>query len=97
MSAGSSRGGIDLRRVPRRSFHYKARLLTSEKGPPRNCSIMDISQSGARIVLEEDHELPKRFLLLLGSPGAARRICRLVWRDGLTAGVEFPNDETWHP
>jgi len=90
MSAGTSRGGVNLRRKPRRQFHYRARLLTSAKGPPRNCLIEDISQSGARIVLEEGQELPKRFVLLLSSPGDARRVCRLVWQAGLTAGVKFP-------
>jgi len=84
------RAGTELRKKPRRQFHYRARILTSENGTPSACAIADISQSGARIVLAEDEELPQRFLLLLSSQGTARRICRVVWRDGLTVGVEFP-------
>jgi hypothetical protein len=80
----------DLRKKPRRQFHYRAKILTSAKGKPRNCQIADISESGARIILEQDEDLPLRFLLLLNSRGDTRRICRLVWRKGLTVGVQFP-------
>jgi hypothetical protein len=87
---GSYRARADLRRKPRRHFHYNAKILISEKGVPHSCSIADISESGARIVLEKDEELPPRFVLLLTKSGGARRICRVVWRTGRTVGVEFP-------
>jgi hypothetical protein len=35
--------------------------------------------------------LPDRFFLLLTPNGAAHRRCRLIWRDGLTFGVKFPD------
>lgn len=78
----------DLRKKPRRQVHYRAKILISAAGPPVQCAISDISQIGARIVLERDAELPPKFLLLLSARGG-RRICRLVWRDDLTIGVEF--------
>ena len=81
-------GQAELRKRPRRPLHYRARILLGEKGQPRSCSIEDISESGARIVLQADEELPKRFLLLLSARGGARS-CREVWRDELTVGVEF--------
>ena len=84
------RTGNELRKKPRRQFHYQAKILTSETGRPSACAIADISQTGARIVLAADEELPRQFLLLLSSQGSARRRCRLVWREGLTVGVEFP-------
>jgi hypothetical protein len=82
------RSQTELRKRPRRPFHYRARILTSKKGQPRPCSVEDISESGARIVLQKDEDLPKRFLLLLTSRGVAR-VCRQVWRNDLTVGVEF--------
>lgn len=85
------RTGTELRKNPRRQFHYQARILTSETGTPSACAIADISESGARIVLAGDEELPRNFLLLLSSQGGALRVCRLVWQDGLTVGVEFPD------
>jgi hypothetical protein len=83
------RGGRELRKNPRRQFHYRAKILTSAKARPLACSIADISERGARIVLESDQNLPQRFLLLLSPHGSAGRICRLVWRRGLTVGIEF--------
>jgi hypothetical protein len=89
---GIHRAAKEQRRKPRRQFHYRARILISEKAQPRNCQIADISESGARIILERDEVLPSRFLLLLSARAGTRRICRLVWRKGLTVGVQFPKD-----
>ncbi len=88
---GKSRGTIDLRKKPRRQFHYNASLLTEGQRTPSACAIADISETGARIVLESERELPDHFVLLLSRTGSARRLCRLVWRDGLMVGVEFAN------
>jgi hypothetical protein len=79
----------ELRRKQRRQFHYNASVLLDGKSSPRPCAIADISATGARIVLEAECELPERFILLLTPSGEARRHCRLVWRDGLAAGVKF--------
>jgi hypothetical protein len=87
---GNSSKRAELRRKPRRLFHYNASILTDGKSPPRTCAIADISETGARLLLESDSELPDRFLLLLSRNGDARRKCRVVWRDGLVVGVEFP-------
>jgi hypothetical protein len=91
MVAVEQRRSAELRKKPRRQFHYHAKILTSETGPVRQCAIADISETGARLVLQVDEELPQRFMLLLSSRGEARRICRLVWCDGVTVGVEFPD------
>ncbi len=89
---GNYRTRAELRRKPRRQFHYSARILTDKNAPPLTCSISDVSETGARIVLEQDEDLPDRFVLLLTASGDARRICRVVWRTGSTLGVEFPGD-----
>jgi hypothetical protein len=80
----------ELRAKSRRHFHYNASVLIDATTSPRPCSISDISETGARIMLESECELPERFILLLTPSGEARRHCRLVWRNGLSAGVEFP-------
>ena len=59
-----------------------------------SCAIADISESGARLALEHDGELPDTFVLLLTASGGPRRHCRVVWRDGLTVGVKFPDIRT---
>jgi hypothetical protein len=88
--AGNYRSRSELRKKPRRQFHYDAKILTSKDGPPLRCAISDISESGARVVLAQDTELPELFMLLLTTSGVARRVCRVVWRTGLTVGIEFP-------
>ena len=90
---GNYRTHAELRKKPRRQFHYNARILTDEKTPPIACSISDISESGARLALERDAELPETFMLLLTAHGGARRHCRVVWRTSLTIGVEFPDHQ----
>ena len=80
----------ELRTRARRQFHYSASVLLDGASLPQRCAIADISETGARIVLANECELPERFILLLTSRGEARRHCRLVWRNGLAAGVEFP-------
>jgi hypothetical protein len=90
VAIGNPSNRAELRRKPRRQFHYNASVLLDATSQPCRCSISDISETGARIVLESECELPERFILLLTSSGEARRHCRLVWRNGLAAGVEFP-------
>jgi len=87
---GNFRNRAELRRKPRRNFHYNASILIDATSAPCPCAIADISATGARIVLEAECELPERFILLLTPSGEARRHCRLVWRNGLAVGVEFP-------
>jgi hypothetical protein len=86
---GNYRNRAELRKKPRRAFHYAAKILTDGTSPPRKCAVTDISHSGARLVLETAEELPDRFLLLLTKNGGARRRCKVIWRNGTTVGVQF--------
>jgi|SRR5580693_9454239 PilZ domain len=57
----------------------------------RNCQMVDVSQSGARLRVEgtlEGLDL-KEFFLLLSSTGLAYRRCRMVRLAGDQIGVEF--------
>ena len=84
------RNHAELRKKPRQQFHYNARIQTSSDAPLVPCAIVDISESGARLSLEAEAQLPEAFMLLLTRNGRTRRHCRLVWRNGQTLGVEFP-------
>jgi len=89
VAAGNSRA--ELRKKRRRHFDYTANIQKDKDSPAVACAISDISDSGARLNLKDDVELPDRFFLLLTPNGAAHRRCRLIWRDGLTFGVKFPD------
>ncbi len=92
MVAGNSQNGDEFRKRRRRHFDYSAKIQRDKDFPVFACAISDISDSGARLNLKDDVELPDRFVLLLTPNGAARRHCRLIWRDGLTLGVKFPDN-----
>jgi hypothetical protein len=48
---------------------------------------MDISQNGAKIVVETGSMISTRFELVFGAD--SRRACDLIWRRGNTLGVRF--------
>jgi hypothetical protein len=91
---GNYRNHAELRKKPRQPFHYTARIVTDPTTPQLSCTIADISESGARLTLEHDNDkVPETLVLLLTPNGGARRHCRVVWRDGSTVGVEFPDGD----
>jgi hypothetical protein len=57
----------------------------------RSCKIMDVSESGARLVVESSIEgiNLKEFFLLLSSTGLAFRRCELAWVNGEELGATF--------
>src|ERR1700738_2730547 len=57
----------------------------------RDCTMEDISESGAKLVVEGSVEglHLKEFFLLLSSTGLAYRRCELVWVNGDQIGVNF--------
>lgn len=82
--------GSDLRRKQRRLFHHAARIVTGKDATPVPCCLADVSDSGARLSVEEGVEsLPDSFVLLLTESGVPRRYCRVVWRTGSMIGVTF--------
>jgi hypothetical protein len=91
MAGSTPRSGAELRKNRRRPFHYNAQIFIDKDSPPIACSITNVSEGGARLMLEHDSDLPQTFMLLLTANGEARRNCRVVWRDGLTVGVKFPD------
>lgn len=53
----------------------------------RDCKIVDISDSGARLAINSTTPLPRRFSIAF--PSSSPRPCELVWRNGTMAGVKF--------
>ena len=57
-------------------------------GDYSHCQVVDLGPNGACIEAK-DLVLPDRFVLLLKFGCAVRRDCRVVWRDGYVAGLQF--------
>jgi len=77
------------RRHRRRIFEATASVSFGDGSNPRPCWILDISDSGARLNIGAQRELPDFFTLRVTSTDAVRRSCKLVWRKGNEIGVRF--------
>ena len=51
--------------------------------------MVDVSATGARLLLEKPDPLPKQFFLLLSHNGDLRRRCSVAWQTGTTVGIQF--------
>jgi|SoiMethySBSTD1v2_1073268.scaffolds.fasta_scaffold09593_7 PilZ domain-containing protein len=79
----------EKRTFRRKSLKYPARLDVGDGQPSRECLLSDISETGARVILKHQDEIPDRVTLLIGTKGVAPRHCRVAWRDGTELGLEF--------
>jgi hypothetical protein len=78
-----------LRKNPRKHVKYQAQIILGNDEQPQPCALSDVSQSGARLVVMQDNELPEYFTLLLSATGRSGRYCKMVWRNGRELGVQF--------
>lgn len=53
-----------------------------------SCSVTDLSNSGARITVDEEQELPEVFSIKIDGVNRKRK-AELRWRTGTQAGLEF--------
>jgi hypothetical protein len=82
------RGRLGARKHSRIDFKRPAFVILEQNGPWIECRVGDISEGGAGLTVGAI-ALPKTFVLILTPDGKVRRICRLVWRHGESAGVRF--------
>jgi hypothetical protein len=85
-----SRGSMpkEKRKSRRRPLRYSAWMaLDDEK--LHGCVLSDISDTGARLDVEDSKMLPDRFRLLLSGASSTRRECRVIWRGPGQLGVAF--------
>jgi hypothetical protein len=63
---------------------------------PRSCTVVDVSDAGARITVAFPTKLPKEFDLILTMLGTKRR-CQVVWCSDEQIGVSYVGPmEFWH-
>jgi hypothetical protein len=80
---------INRRRNPRRALHVKALLVRDEPQASLACNLVDISETGARLVFRDTTDVPDCFTIVLTPQGAPSRKCRLIWRGDTDVGVAF--------
>lgn len=78
----------EQRKSRRRQVRYTAWLALAP-GELHGCALSDVSNTGARIEVEDSNKLPDVFELWLAGNGSARRNCKVVWRKPTQVGVRF--------
>ena len=74
------------RRSERRACSRGAKIQFGIGSLPRDCAIVDVSEGGVRMIVE-NIDVPAEFTLIL-SAGRPRQ-CRLAWRIGCEFGAQF--------
>jgi hypothetical protein len=73
----------------RRSIAQRGRIESPDGLFAGDCTMIDVSAGGARLVLSTPDRLPNRFFLILPQDGTLRRQCLPVWQTDTKAGVQF--------
>jgi methyl-accepting chemotaxis protein len=76
----------DKRASPRREIARAARIELGD-GTAVECTLSDVSQTGARVAIEDAAAVPDEFVLVLRDD--LRRRCRAIRRDDGSLGVMF--------
>lgn len=82
----------DQRRNKRRHIRIGAHIDTSDGSGQIDCTVKDVSQTGARVKIDDTSRLPDDFILRFTKDATPRRHCRVVWRSQSDAGVMFLKD-----
>ena len=79
-------------RKSRRRMVSVTALLLPNPAQGLSCQLTDISESGARLSVEDPDAVPNRFLLWLSRKGKVYRACEVVWRSKRQIGVKFDKE-----
>jgi PilZ domain len=80
---------IEKRRSIREHVHFPAWTEIGDGSQRCECTVLDISEDGARIMLSSPTLLPEEFWLVFTKDGTRRRRCRMVWRSDEQVGVIY--------
>jgi hypothetical protein len=80
---------ITKKRDVRRSVHQAGWITLDGGFAARQCNVLDLSASGAKLVLEDPTSVPNRMKLAFSRDARTGRTCEVVWRRGKTLGVRF--------
>ncbi len=80
--------GTDKRASKRRRTVLKGRVLFNNRASVFDCSVRDLSETGARLTLADVSALPADFELEIPSKDLRVRV-RVMWSRGTNHGVRF--------
>jgi hypothetical protein len=65
------------------------KIIIAIDRPPVECTVMEVSASGASLKVNSAQVLPDHFHVVPGDGDAAGYPCRLKWRKDALVGVQF--------
>lgn len=78
----------DNRKARRQPLTCSSIAITAN-GVREQCRFADISETGARLKVEDSSKLPDQFILVLSERGKVMRRCDVIWRSAKQIGVRF--------
>jgi hypothetical protein len=79
----------EYRRSPRTLLRTRGVIANFDGSIVKRCLTIDVSATGAKLVLPEVCEVPDKFVLILTQDGTVRRECEVMWRRERSLGVRF--------
>jgi hypothetical protein len=76
-------------RVPRKSVQQAAWLIYDGSFAARPCTVVDLSDAGAKITAAEPSPVRSKLRLTFSRDVRSGRPCEVVWQRGKTFGVKF--------
>jgi hypothetical protein len=81
----------DKKRLARKTYHQEA-WISLDGFAARRCEIVDASDFGARLLLDDASLIVDRFKLKL-TRTAEGRTCKVAWQKGRELGAEFVKND----
>jgi hypothetical protein len=77
------------RKSPRSKFDFPARMVFGPGVRSATCTIVDLSDTGAKLKVLSTQNIPDEFVLLIGGHREIKRRCHVVWRAHSMLGARF--------
>jgi PilZ domain-containing protein len=80
---------IEQRRAIREHVDFPAWIQSDLEPVHSDCTVLDVSDGGARILVSARTRVAKEFWLVFSRDGTRRRRCRIVWRSEDQIGLRY--------
>lgn len=87
--ADSRKMGSEQRKSKRQVLTCASSIVSLDRKRTVSCRLGDISATGAKIFVQNPHEVPEDFVLMLSERGKVMRLCHVIYRDEKQIGVAF--------
>jgi len=79
----------EKRIAPRQDVRWQGIISDKQGAMLSRRLLVNVSASGAKLVVEFPDKIPDTFVLMLSRNGGVRRVCDVKWRSGSSIGVRF--------